>query len=773
MSTLLPVQPAPARAGAASPPAPERRADGPRSDFATSLASARSDARATSAAAPSRDTDVDAATARQTAQQRSQAQLLMLRGAMRFAATRGDASATPTPTELALSRPDAAVSLPDAPPADGESVVDPSPDAMLMLLPLPRAPRADETGPLTSDPPTTATLPHDAIVVSLPEFAPPVDAAEHGTAAQADDSAAPAATIAAFQLVAALPMLLQPIAVPEQDALPETLPSWVAATGSTWTIGEPNRRALAAAAALLEDHFDAPASQISDGAASPATTAPSAASGTPTPATDAATSDETTRPAPPTDVAASAVRGTPIALAPAHEAAMNDDATLPAVPIGATVSAASAAAASSTPTAPTAAADAAPSRDASDPTDAAAALRRRGGATTVQTDIAALDPAFRDKLEKVMERMRAEFGHTVTVVETARSQSRQEQLYAQGRTAPGPVVTWTKQSRHTRGMAADLMVDGAWENPEGYAHLATVAREEGLRTLGARDPGHVEMSGDGSVSGETLESLLADLQGGSGDEARTARGSVQRDADARADRMAQVANVAQVARVATVAQVARVADVARPGTGPRESSSHGGESSSPLAVSAPAPLLTGSDVGNAIRTATPVGAVNMADRISQLMDLQATQAARPLNSVLLRMQDDGGVEDQIRIDARGTTVGARLGIGDAQQAAALTDSVSELRAALERRGLSTDGVRVQAVRQTDSATFARATAPMLELAATRAASDAQAQGGSRDQTGRDQQQREALAREQARHPQRPSSDDPRHRSRREQPETRQ
>ena len=164
----------------------------------------------------------------------------------------------------------------------------------------------------------------------------------------------------------------------------------------------------------------------------------------------------------------------------------------------------------------------------------------------------------------------------------------------------------------------------------------------------------------------------------------------------------------------------------------------------------------------------------MADRISHLMDLQATQSARPLNSVLLRMDNANGIEDQIRIDTRGTSVDARLGLGTAQQAAEMSGRVSELREALERRGLTADGLRVQAApRATDSVNFSRMTAPAIEVAQLRAAADSQAQGGSRDQAARDQQHREALAREQERHNTRSSSDDARHRSRREQPETRQ
>jgi peptidoglycan L-alanyl-D-glutamate endopeptidase CwlK len=59
------------------------------------------------------------------------------------------------------------------------------------------------------------------------------------------------------------------------------------------------------------------------------------------------------------------------------------------------------------------------------------------------------------------------------VIEGVRSEARQRALYAQGRTTPGPIVTWTLRSRHFRqadgyGHAVDLVPyrDGAieWDN---------------------------------------------------------------------------------------------------------------------------------------------------------------------------------------------------------------------------------------------------------------------------------------------------------------------
>jgi peptidoglycan L-alanyl-D-glutamate endopeptidase CwlK len=47
-------------------------------------------------------------------------------------------------------------------------------------------------------------------------------------------------------------------------------------------------------------------------------------------------------------------------------------------------------------------------------------------------------------------------GLPVLITETYRTQERQDELYAQGRTKPGQIVTWTKNSRHTSRLAWDI-----------------------------------------------------------------------------------------------------------------------------------------------------------------------------------------------------------------------------------------------------------------------------------------------------------------------------
>ncbi len=182
----------------------------------------------------------------------------------------------------------------------------------------------------------------------------------------------------------------------------------------------------------------------------------------------------------------------------------------------------------------------------------------------IDASLERLDPQFRARLERVMERMRDEYGHEVRLVEGFRDGARQDYLYAQGRTRPGPIVTWTRDSAHERGLAADLLVDGRYDNPEGYARLAQVAREEGLRTLGPMDAGHVELA-------DKPTSPQAATAARTATDAATARAALQpmppptaqpTGTIARPAAPAEVAAVAPVA-VPAAASVARVATVAR------------------------------------------------------------------------------------------------------------------------------------------------------------------------------------------------------------------
>jgi len=70
------------------------------------------------------------------------------------------------------------------------------------------------------------------------------------------------------------------------------------------------------------------------------------------------------------------------------------------------------------------------------------------------------------------------------VIETYRTQKRQNYLYAQGRTRPGNKVTWTKNSKHIKRLAADVCprVNGkiAWDRKDLFDRWGEIAETAGL-----------------------------------------------------------------------------------------------------------------------------------------------------------------------------------------------------------------------------------------------------------------------------------------------------
>lgn len=92
-------------------------------------------------------------------------------------------------------------------------------------------------------------------------------------------------------------------------------------------------------------------------------------------------------------------------------------------------------------------------------------------------------------LVRVVERAIEITGQDFMVLEGVRTPERQAELYAQGRTRPGPIVTWTLDSRHFAkadgyGHAVDLVpwpVD--WSTPAKFDAIAA-AMFEAARELG-------------------------------------------------------------------------------------------------------------------------------------------------------------------------------------------------------------------------------------------------------------------------------------------------
>ncbi|MHB1223541.1 MAG: hypothetical protein ACYC2G_05765 [Gemmatimonadaceae bacterium] len=462
-------------------------------------------------------------------------------------------------------------------------------------------------------------------------------------------------------------------------------------------------------------------------------------------------------------------------------------------------------------------------------------------------DMDAVAPELRDRVARVVERMRDEFGIEVDVTEGYRTQARQNSLHAQGRTAPGPVVTWTRNSRHTMGRAVDVTVNGGYSDTRGFATLQRVAREEGLHTLGLRDPGHLELPA--SVAGSARPAAMAGAMGGvdlatlaqlAGDAGARVE-SVAVDVDggplplatpartAGTAAAAGTATVATVARVARVANVARVARVATPGVatvgatgatgaagatgatgaaatveGGRNAVPAGANTSGAAALAAaaggqPAPraraeptrddrsgevgdatsgghggdngALFGGDgsrdrgsLPGAARMAPVTGAAT-ADALTRLDRIDALRdgsAARPLSHLTLMLDNAAGGSDRIRVDVRGSQMGAVLELSDPVLRDRVSSNLGELQHALEQRGLQSDGLQVRragiGATATDSLDMSRVAGATLERENVRAGGNANPGQSSTQHRERDDRQ----------HPDGPWDDSsPRQRPRRE------
>ena len=93
-----------------------------------------------------------------------------------------------------------------------------------------------------------------------------------------------------------------------------------------------------------------------------------------------------------------------------------------------------------------------------------------------------VDPRLVSVVKKAIQITTQDFA----VLEGLRTPERQAELYAQGRTAPGPVVTWTMDSPHLHGRAVDLVpypVD--WDDLSKFDAIAkamfTAADEVGVK----------------------------------------------------------------------------------------------------------------------------------------------------------------------------------------------------------------------------------------------------------------------------------------------------
>lgn len=79
--------------------------------------------------------------------------------------------------------------------------------------------------------------------------------------------------------------------------------------------------------------------------------------------------------------------------------------------------------------------------------------------SSASRDINELLPAAQKACRLFMKKC-GEADLKIFITETYRSQARQNELYAQGRTKPGQIVTWTRKSNHTDRLAWDIACIG-------------------------------------------------------------------------------------------------------------------------------------------------------------------------------------------------------------------------------------------------------------------------------------------------------------------------
>jgi len=92
--------------------------------------------------------------------------------------------------------------------------------------------------------------------------------------------------------------------------------------------------------------------------------------------------------------------------------------------------------------------------------------------TTTCRDLAELLPAAQTACRLLFQECYKAGIKNIFITETYRSQERQKYLYAQGRTRPGQIVTWTLASNHKSRLAWDIAVGP----PQSLYDVATLTR---------------------------------------------------------------------------------------------------------------------------------------------------------------------------------------------------------------------------------------------------------------------------------------------------------
>lgn len=105
-----------------------------------------------------------------------------------------------------------------------------------------------------------------------------------------------------------------------------------------------------------------------------------------------------------------------------------------------------------------------------------------------QKRILTLHPALQVRAFELIKRA-YKAGYGILITQALRTIEEQEKLYAQGRTTPGPIVTWVRRSYHNFGLAFDFSIltdDGTdidWDdNNPGYMTVVELGEGLGLES---------------------------------------------------------------------------------------------------------------------------------------------------------------------------------------------------------------------------------------------------------------------------------------------------
>jgi peptidoglycan L-alanyl-D-glutamate endopeptidase CwlK len=111
-------------------------------------------------------------------------------------------------------------------------------------------------------------------------------------------------------------------------------------------------------------------------------------------------------------------------------------------------------------------------------------------------NLVGVDKRLVDVVKLALELTKIDFA----VIEGLRSREKQHALYAQGRTSPGKIVTWTMRSKHIDGLAVDLLPATGWDDKKGFDEVARAMKEASWK-LGT----HIRWGSDWNQNGVARE----------------------------------------------------------------------------------------------------------------------------------------------------------------------------------------------------------------------------------------------------------------------------